>query len=82
MFFFNENGKIQEFDDYMKITCCSLCKMPYYQRITEQVPGFREVDEDRCPYCHHVNGRSGDVEYFNTPFTEEEMNEWNGNEGN
>lgn len=50
---------------------CKKCGLKYQQNTEEQVPGFREVDRDICPYCGHENGRSGDVEYFNKPLPED-----------
>lgn len=46
----------------------------YYQHTTEQVAGFRDVDDDICPYCKKSNGKSGDVEFYNRVLTPEELN--------
>lgn len=62
---FNENGILAEFQDYTCNVRCRQCGKSYYQKCIEQIPGFREVDEDICPYCHKSNGCSGDYEFFN-----------------
>ena len=62
---YNENGDLAKFEiDEGKVKC-GHCGKIYYQERHEQVPGFREVDDDICPYCHESNGRSGDWEFFN-----------------
>jgi hypothetical protein len=45
---------------------CKACGKIYHQRIEDQVPGFRLMDEDICPYCKNVNGKSMSVEYENS----------------
>lgn len=66
MLAYNENGNLQEFEENSSIVLCSKCRMKYRQRTVEQVPGFREIDEDICPFCGYVNGRSSDVEFYNS----------------
>lgn len=73
---YDENGIMREFEEEENIVVCTHCKKIYYQHTIEQVHGFREVDNDICPYCKESNGRSGDVEYFNRRLTEEEMNKF------
>lgn len=70
---YDENGILREFGEYENIVVCGHCKKMYYQRTEEQVPGFRDVDDDICPYCKESNGRSGDVEFFNRSLTQEEL---------
>ena len=55
------------------IEFCKQCGKPYYQETEDQVPGFRMMDYDICPYCKFENFRSMSVEYNNTPMTEKEM---------
>lgn len=69
---YNENGHLSEFEENNYIVRCSHCNRKYIQEQIEQAPGFREVDDDICPYCHAVNGRSGEVEYFNCKINESE----------
>lgn len=45
---------------------CKHCGQTYRQTVVDQVPGFRDMDEDTCPYCHSVNGQSMSVEYINS----------------
>ena len=70
MFAYDENGDLREFEDYENIVVCNHCKKLYRQHIEEQIPGFRDIDDDICPYCHESNGRSGDVEFYNEPFSD------------
>lgn len=72
MLAYNENGHLSEFEENNYIVRCSHCNRKYIQEQIEQVPGFREVDDDICPYCHAVNGRSGEVEYLNCKINESE----------
>lgn len=74
MLAYDENGIMREFEENDDIVVCTHCKKPYYQHTIEQVPGFRDVDDDICPYCKESNGRSGDVEFFNRALTQEEIN--------
>ena len=70
---YDENGNLREFEECENILVCNHCKKPYRQRTEEQVPGFRDVDDDICPYCHESNGRSGDVEFYNEPLSDIEV---------
>jgi len=44
---------------------CQHCGKSYYQEREDQVPGFRDMDYDHCPYCNQVNGQSMSYEYHN-----------------
>ena len=70
MLAYDENGDLRGFEERENIVVCNHCKKPYIQRIEEQVPGFRDIDDDICPYCHESNGRSGDVEFYNEPLSD------------
>lgn len=48
-----------------KIVTCSHCKQKYGQKETRQLEGFKERDEDICPYCGKSNGSSMEKEYTN-----------------
>lgn len=72
MLAYDENGKMREFQEYEHIVICKYCKKSYRQYVEEQVPGFREIDDDICPYCHEINGRSGEIEFYNSPLPEVE----------
>lgn len=74
MMAYDENGVLREFEESNGVVVCGHCKKMYHQHTVEQVPGFREVDNDICPYCKQSNGRSGDVEFFNRALTQEELN--------
>ena len=65
MFSYDENGNLRYYEEDQQKVVCGKCHKTYLQETVEQVAGFREVDDDVCPYCGHVNGRSGDVEFFN-----------------
>lgn len=58
------------------IKFCNHCGKPYYQETEDQVPGFRMMDYDICPYCGNENARSMSVEYSNTPMAEEEIQKY------
>lgn len=45
---------------------CMECGKEYYQRIEDQVPGFRDREYDICPYCYAENGSSMEYEFFNS----------------
>lgn len=70
MLSYDENGNLSEFEENTDTVKCSHCNRKYIQDQIEQTPGDREVSEDICPYCHTVNGRSGDVEYINRKLEE------------
>lgn len=70
MLSYDENGNLSEFEEDQQKVVCGKCHKTYLQETEEQVPGFREVDDDVCPYCGHVNGSSGEVEYFNHKLNE------------
>lgn len=78
MMAYDENGVLKEFGEYDDIVIWKHCKKMYYQHTEEQVPGFRGVDDDICPYCNESNGRSGDVEFFNRALTQEELEKISG----
>ena len=73
MMAYDENGDLREFEESNSVVVCKHCKKMYDQHTEEQVPGFRTVDDDICPYCKKSNGRSGDVEFFNRALTQEEL---------
>lgn len=75
MLAYDENGNMREFCEREGIVKCLYCNRLYKQRTEEQIPGFREVDDDICPYCNKSNGRSGDVEFYNYPLASEELSE-------
>ena len=65
MLAYNENGVLQEYEESTGVVECSHCHKKYIQTTEEQVPGFRDRDDDICPYCGESNGSSMDVEYRN-----------------
>lgn len=65
--YYNENGQLQDFDTWEHLVSCKKCHRTYRQSCETQVPGFREMSEDICPYCGNENGHSMSVEYFNYP---------------
>lgn len=44
---------------------CRKCGKTYLQAVTEQEPGFRWSEEDKCPYCGHVAKESMSYEFHN-----------------
>lgn len=73
MLAYDENGVIREFYEHEGVVVCSHCYRLYKQLIEEQIPGFREVNDDICPYCKKSNGRSSDVEFYNYVLSMEEL---------
>ena len=53
-------------DTVIERKTCQHCGKDYIQWTEDQVPGFRVMDEDICPYCGEENGHSMEVEYHNT----------------
>lgn len=52
-------------DEQDSIITCRHCGKKYKQWTEEQIPGFREMDYDTCPYCNQDNGRSMSYEFHN-----------------
>lgn len=48
-----------------RVVICPKCNKRYKQIITDQEPGFREIEEDICPYCGGINGHSRSEEFHN-----------------
>ena len=69
----NADGKLQNFEEWSQVVTCKKCGKPYYQDCEEQVPGFRDMDYDICPYCGNENGRSMSEEYSNSAMNEKEI---------
>ncbi len=67
---YNENGNLANFSVNYGIVECPQCQRKYKQRTEEQVPGFRDKDYDRCPYCGSINKTSMEVEFFNSKLDE------------
>lgn len=70
MLAYDEYGNLREYAEHEDIVVCNYCKKKYRQETIEQIPGFREVEEDICLYCHKSNGRSGSVEFWNSPLSD------------
>lgn len=47
-----------------ELTNCKKCNKTYKCSKTEQQPGFRDMEEERCPYCGEINDRSMEYDYF------------------
>ena len=72
--YYNENGDLQNYAEITGLLVfCPKCHKPYRQDKEEQVPGFRDMDYDICPYCHNENGHSMSWEYSNYPLSDEEL---------
>ena len=54
--------KINRYEDR---AVCGKCGRAYIRVTEDQVIGFREKDEDICPYCGYVNGTSMDYDFYN-----------------
>ena len=70
----NGNDVIAMYDNwYSHTVVCPKCKKPYRQDREDQVPGFRDMDYDYCPYCNNINGKSMTYEYHNYPIDKSEI---------
>lgn len=56
---------VEDYHTYNSTVVCQHCGKPYYQEREDQIPGFRDMDYDHCPYCNQVNGQSMSYEYRN-----------------
>ncbi len=65
MLAYNENGELAEYEVSYGTTECPKCHKKYKQTTEEQVPGFRDMSYDICPYCGAENGKSMEVDYMN-----------------
>ena len=63
MLAYSEEGKLEEYEDVNGYTICSFCLKIYRQTLNEQLSGFREREEDICPYCDYVNDSSMKYDY-------------------
>ena len=68
----DENGKLKEYEAVSNLVVCEHCHKLYRQTRTEQIPGFREKEEDNCQYCAYKNGSSMSYEYFNYSLSDDE----------
>lgn len=55
-----------------KIKKCKNCGEYYRCEETEQIGGCKEMDEEICPHCKNINGRSMEWEYSCYKLTREE----------
>lgn len=78
--YYNENGKLQNYETWGQVVVCPKCHKPYHQECEEQVPGFRDKDYDICPYCGNENGFSMSVEYKNIPMSLTEIAAYQANQ--
>ena len=65
MFMYDSWGELVELDEEERIVECNKCSNLYEQRLVEQVPGFRDMSYDTCPYCGYVNQKSMSYEFYN-----------------
>ena len=73
MLAYSEEGKLEEYEDVNGDTICSFCLKIYRQTLNEQLSGFREREEDICPYCDYVNDSSMKYDYWNTAINDVEL---------
>lgn len=59
---------------FYHICICSVCGKRFSFAEEEQEPGFRVMDELRCPYCKTVLAQSMEVEYLFVEGLEVEKN--------
>lgn len=73
MLAYNEKGTLCEFVETENIAVCTNCRKLYSRYISEQIPGFREREDDACPYCGHIMQSSMHYEFSNTMLTSAEL---------
>ncbi len=52
-------------DSQEELVICPKCRRKYLQWTRDQVPGFRDMDYDTCPYCGNERGKSMTIEFHN-----------------
>lgn len=55
-----------------KVKKCKYCGEYYTFEKEEQVPGFRDIDEEVCPYCNKTNNQSMEYEFSCYKLTRDE----------
>ena len=73
MLAYDVNNELQEFEENSFIGVCNNCHRLYYRSVSEQIPGFREWEDDNCPYCGYTNDSSMSYDYSNRKLSEEEL---------
>lgn len=73
MLAYDENDELQEFENNSLLGVCDNCHRLYHRSVSEQIPGFREWEDDNCPYCGHSNGSSMAYDYSNSRLSREEL---------
>lgn len=73
MLAYDENDRLYEFENKDGYVACSKCFKIYWQRLEEQIPGFREREYDICPYCGEEHGSSMSYDYINSKIKIEEL---------
>lgn len=59
-------GDRMQGEAYEHMVTCMVCKNTYKQVIEDQVPGFKMMSEDACPYCGNIAHRSMERDYINS----------------
>lgn len=73
MLAYDEKNRIDEFREKPGLKVCNRCHRIYRSITEEQVPGFREKEDDVCPYCGRVNWQSMSYDFFNSQLKAEEI---------
>lgn len=66
------DGDIIDTTECRSVVVCKYCRKKYLQVTIDQEAGFRDRDNDICPYCNQSNGSSMSVEYSNYKIDDEE----------
>ncbi|MCR5837148.1 MAG: hypothetical protein K6G88_11630 [Lachnospiraceae bacterium] len=72
-YYTNTHGDIEKYGSSEGIKVCPKRNKPYRQYREEQMPGCRDKEEDKCPYCREVVETSMSYDYHNYPLTDEEI---------
>ena len=73
MLAYDEKNVLCEYVEKDSLAVCGKCHYLYRRITQEQMPGFREREYDRCPYCGQINDSSMTYEYWNSALTNEEI---------
>lgn len=73
MLAYDEKNRLKEFENTNGVRVCDICHKLYKQIRSEQIPGFREREDDCCPYCHSKNGDSMSYSFNNYTIDDDEL---------
>lgn len=73
MLAYDADGVLCEFEENNFLAVCEKCRRIYCTDVRAQMPGFREMEDDCCPYCGNNRESSMSYEYHNSPINEYQL---------